>query len=462
MPDVRHIALFIAVLAGFITPFDLSAVNIALPSIGAEYDMDAVTMGWVATAYLLASAVFLLPFGRIADIYGRKKIFFAGLSLFTLISFLMIFSPSSTVIILLRIVQGAGASLIFGTAVAILTSVTPLPHRGTALGIYTTAVYTGLSCGPFIGGYLTATFGWRSIFLLNVPLGIFTLALILLFLDGEWADAQGETFDLGGSIQYGLTLICVMLGFTLLPGTEGLVLLAAGILMMVVFIGRERRIQYPLLDLGLWIQNRAFAFSNIAAFINYSATFSVTFFLSLYLQYIRGFDPWTAGAVMVVQPVAQAVVSPLAGRLSDRYPPGRIASAGMAMTAAGLGFLVVVDGTTSLYFIAADLILIGLGLGIFSSPNTNAIMSSVPKRLYGIAAGTLSTMRITGQVMSMGIAMMIIALFIGRIPITAALHDELLTSMQAAFAFFALLSLAGIFFSLVRCRNVSNPDACER
>jgi EmrB/QacA subfamily drug resistance transporter len=458
MPEARKIALFIAILAGFLTPFDLSAVNIALPSIGQEFAMDAVSMGWVATAYLLASAVFLLPFGRIADIHGRKKIFTLGLAVFTAASFLTLFAPGAPALILLRILQGAGASLIFGTAVAILTSVTPAAERGRALGIYTTAVYLGLSCGPFIGGWLTHLFGWRSIFLINVPLGLLTLAMIYRYLDGEWADAKGEPFDFGGSVQYGLTLICVMLGFTLLPDPEGFILLLAGTALLVVFISRERRISYPLLDLRLWTENRAFAFSNLAAFINYSATFSVTFFLSLYLQFVRGFDPWTAGAILVVQPLFQAAVSPLAGRLSDRATPGKIASAGMALTAAGLIALVFVGAATPIPVIAVILAIIGLGLGIFSSPNTNAIMGSVEKRLYGIAAGTLSTMRLLGQTISMGVAMMIIALFIGRVQITAAQHTQLITSMQVAFTLFAVLCIVGIFFSLVRYAPANPPE----
>ncbi len=450
MPDTKTIALFIAVLAGFLTPFDLSAVNIALPSIGQEFSMDAVSMGWVATAYLLASAVFLLPFGRLADIYGRKRIFFWGLAVFTAASALTIFAPSAQAVIVMRIVQGAGASLIFGTAVAILTSVTPGAERGRALGIYTTAVYLGLSCGPFIGGWLTHIFGWRSIFFINIPIGLITLTLILLFLDGEWADAAGEPFDLGGAVQYSLTLVCVMLGFTLLPDTEGFVLLGAGTLMLLLFLGRERRVRFPLLDISLWTGNRTFTFSTLAAFINYSATFSVTFFLSLYLQYVRGFDPWMAGAILVIQPLCQAAVSSRAGNLSDRIDPGKIASAGMGLTAAGLAALVLVGEATPIPAILAILAVIGLGLGIFSSPNTNAIMGSVEKRMYGIAAGTLSTMRLLGQTMSMGVAMMVITLFIGRIAITAAQHAQLVTAMHVAFALFALLCAFGIYLSLVR------------
>jgi MFS family permease len=348
--------------------------------------------------------------------------------------------------------------MIFGTAVAILTSVTPAKERGSVLGIYTTAVYIGLSCGPFIGGFLTQAFGWRSIFFINIPIGILAIALVLRFLDGEWADAKGETFDLEGAVLYGLTLVCIMYGFSLLPDAEGIILLIAGGLMMSVFISREQKIQNPLLDLSLWRRNRAFAFSNIAAFINYSATFSVTFFLSLYLQYNRGFDPWTAGTILVIQPVAQAVVSPFAGRLSDRAAPGTVASFGMGLTALALLALVFVSDGTVIPVIAGILILLGAGLGFFSSPNTNAVMSSVEKKNYGIASSTLGTMRLVGQTISMGIAMTIIALFIGRIQITTTQHVQLLISMQAAFGFFAILCIAGIFLSLVRCKP-ENPDS---
>ena len=344
--NARNTALFIAILAGFVTPFDLSAVNIALPTLAEEFSMDAIQMGWVSTAYLLASAVFLVPFGRIADIYGRKKVFAAGLAIFTLASFLMIFAPSALAVILLRVLQGFGSAMIFGTAVAILTSVTPPEHRGKALGIYTTAVYLGLSMGPFLGGILTDRFGWRSIFFVNIPIGILAVALVFLFLKGEWADCRGERFDLGGSIQYGLTLICVMYGFSLLPDREGFILLIAGAVMLVVFVAREFRISYPLWNIRLFAKNRVFLFSNLAALINYGATFAVTFFLSLYLQYIHGYSPEHAGMILVVQPVVMVLVSPAAGRLSDRIEPGKIASAGMALSALSLVLLAFTGSDT--------------------------------------------------------------------------------------------------------------------
>jgi EmrB/QacA subfamily drug resistance transporter len=448
--EPKKIALLIAVLAGFLTPFDLSAINIALPTIASEFSIDAVTIGWISSAYLLASAVFLVPFGRIADIHGRKKIFSAGLMIFTIASFVIVFSVSPPMIIFLRIVQGMGAALIFGTAVAILTSVTPPHERGKALGIYTTAVYLGLSMGPFLGGFLVTSFGWRSIFLVNVPLGILILAIIRTKLVGEWADARGESFDISGALLYGFALVCVMYGFSILPDVSGLVLVVLGTLGLAAFVWWEHHTPSPLINLSLFLKNRVFAFSNLAALINYSATFSVTFFLSFYLQYIKLLSPAVAGTILVTQPVVQAVFSSYAGRLSDRIEPGRIASAGMAITAGGLFLLSLLSADTSLTYLIGTLILLGLGFAFFSSPNTNAIMSSVIKPYYGVASGTLGTMRLVGQMLSMGIAMVIISLFIGRVMMTPEVGTQILMSIRAGFTFFALLCCCGVFFSLVR------------
>jgi EmrB/QacA subfamily drug resistance transporter len=449
-PSIRKVALFIAVLAGFMTPFDLSAVNIALPAIGSTFSMDAISLSWVSTAYLLASAIFLLPFGRIADITGRKKIFTLGISVFTLSSLLLVFAPSSLSVILLRFAQGAGSALIFGTAVAILTSVTPPQERGKVIGIYTTAVYIGLSLGPFIGGILTGYFGWQSIFLVNVPIGIFTIFLVLWKLPGEWAECRGEPFDALGAVLYGITMVTVMYGFSHLPAPSAIVLIVSGTVVLAAFILWELRIPYPLLNIRIIRANRVFGFSNLAAFINYSATFAVTFFLSLYLQYIKGFTPQSAGLILISQPVVMVLFSSYAGRLSDRIDPGKLASAGMAMSAVSLFMLVFITDTTVLVYIIASLIILGLGLAFFSSPNTTAIMSSVDRKFYGVASGMVGTMRLTGQMFSMGVAVIILAVFVGQSVITPDTYAEFLAGMQLAFLIFGVLCVAGIFFSLVR------------
>lgn len=446
----KRSALLVAALSSFLTPFMGSSVNIALPSIGREFGMDAVLLGWVATAYLLAAATFLVPFGKIADIHGRKRIFALGTSLFTVSSLLLALSASAAQVISFRVLQGIGSAMVFSTGVAILTSVFPAAERGRALGINVAAVYSGLSAGPFLGGFLTQHFGWRSIFFATLPLGLIILAAVAWKLKGEWAEARGERFDLAGALLYSLSLIAIMYGFSALPAMRGAWLIAGGALGIVAFLRWEAKAENPVLHVHLFAENRAFAFSNLAAMINYSATFAVGFLLSLYLQYARGFTPQRAGLILVCQPVVQALFSPFAGRLSDRMEPRTVASIGMAFTAMGLFLFTFLTEGMPLGLLIAGLILLGFGFALFSSPNANAIMSSVDRRFYGVASGTLGTTRLTGQMLSMGIVMLILALHVGGGRMTPEALPRFLKSARASFTIFAALCCGGILASLAR------------
>jgi EmrB/QacA subfamily drug resistance transporter len=446
----KRLVLIIAILAGFLTPFDGSAVNIALPTIGSSFHMDAVALSWVATAYLLASALFLVPFGKIADIYGRKKVFLYGIGIFTAASLVMTLVVSPEQLIAVRVVQGLGSSMIFGTAVAILTSVCPPGERGKALGMYITAVYLGLSLGPFLGGILTDNLGWQSIFYVNVPIGIAVILLVCWKLKGEWAECNGEPFDITGSLIWGVTLIAIMYGFSILPSVTGILLVLAGIVGAVAFVRYEKQQAFPVLNISLFSKSRVFAFSNLAALINYSATFAIAFLLSLDLQYTKGFSPESAGFIIVAAPFIQMLVSPFAGRFSDRYDSQIISSVGMGCTAVGLFMLIFLTENTPLWYIIIALVIVGLGFGLFSSPNTNAIMSAVEKRYYGVASGIVGTMRLLGQMLSMGIAMMIFSIVIGRVEITPAYYPQFVASLQYAFILFTGLCVVGIFASLAR------------
>ncbi|HZD59466.1 MAG TPA: MFS transporter [Anaerolineae bacterium] len=446
----KRSALFVAALAAFLTPFMGSAINVALTSIQREFAMDAVLLSWVATSFLLAAAMFLVPFGRIADIYGRKKIFVYGILTYTVSCLLSVFSTSATLLIFSRVLQGIGSAMVFSTGMAIVTSVFPVSERGKALGINVASVYLGLSLGPVLGGFLTTHLGWRSLFLLNLPLGLIVLALVFWKIKGEWAEARGERFDLTGSAIYAFTLTAIMYGFSRLPAMQGTWLLLAGVLGISMFVIWEMRVDSPVLDVNIFRNNRAFTLSNLAALINYSATFAVTFLLSLYLQYIKGLDPQETGMVLIFQPVVMAAFSPLAGRVSDKIEPQVVASAGMALTTAGLFLLTFLNEGTPLGFIIAGLILLGFGFALFSSPNTNAVMSSVEKRFYGIASGTLGTMRLTGQMLSMGIATLLFALYIGRVQITPEYYPLFMKSLKVAFIIFAISCFGGVFASLAR------------
>ena len=454
----KTVVLVAATLAAFLTPFMGSSINIALPKIGREFEMDAVLLGWVATAYLIAAAMFLVPFGRIADIYGRKKIFTLGILLFSIASLLSGLSTSAYMLIAFRVLQGIGGAMIFGTGVAILTSVFPVGERGRVLGINVAAVYIGLSIGPFAGGFLTEHFGWRSVFYANVPLGLVVLGLILWKLKGDWAMAKGERFDFTGSVIYGIMLVAIMYGFSRLPDMLGGWLILIGFVALVAFVWWEMRAKSPVLNVNLFRHNIVFAFSNLAALINYSATFAVSFLLSLYLQYIKGFSPDRAGLVLISAPLVQAVFSPLAGRLSDRIEPRVLASLGMAISAAGVIMLIFLGHGTSLAFIVVSLVILGFGFALFSSPNTNAVMSSVENRYYGVASATLATMRQVGMTLSMGIAMLLFAVYIGRVQITPEYYDAFLKSVRVAFIVFGCLCLGGIFASLARGRVRRAPE----
>jgi MFS family permease len=391
-----------------------------------------------------------MPFGRLGDIIGRKKVFSFGILLFTTSTFLILFSHNILSLITLRIFQGIASAMIFGTSLAIITSVFQPGERGKAMGINITATYLGLSCGPVIGGLLTQYFGWRSIFVFLVPFGIISLVLIQRKIKTEWAEALGEKFDWTGSVIYGATLAFFMYGFSRLPHSVGLMFILSAVILAVIFLAMENKITNPVFDIRLILRNRVFAFSGIAALINYSATSAITFFISLYLQYLKGMDARTAGLIMISQPIAMTLLSPVAGRLSDKMNPGVIASAGMGITASGLILLCFVTQATPNYVIVLLLLLMGIGFGLFSSPNSNAIMSSVEKRFLGIASGVVGTMRMVGQMMSMGIAMMLISLYIGQQPIAPTTFPGLIAAMRTGFVIFSVLSVFGVFASLAR------------
>lgn len=447
---LKVIVLVVSSISAFLIPIVVSSVNIALPSIAKEFSLNAVLMSWVVTSYIIAAAIFLVPFGRIADIYGRKRFFAGGVLLFSLTSLLCSLSSSISMLLFSRVLQGISAAMIFGTGTAILTSVYPANERGKALGINVAATYLGLSVGPFFGGLLTHYFGWRSIFGAIVPFGLLAFGLVLWKVKGEWAEAEGEGFDLPGSLIYATAILAVMCGFFELPALSGFGLLLAGLAGLFFFARWELKTVHPVLDVRLFKENVTFAFSNLAALINYSATYAVGFVLSLYLQYIKGFSADRAGMIMVAQPVMQFIFSPLAGWLSDRLEPRFLASAGMMLTAAGLLLLVPLSSDTAVGYIVSCLLLLGLGFALFSSPNTNAVMSSVEKKFYGVASGTLSTMRLAGQMLSMGILTLILVLFLGRVQIVPSYFPAFIRSAKTAFAVFAFLCFLGIFASLAR------------
>lgn len=446
----KNMLLLVVVLTSFINPFLGAAVNISLPSIAGNFHMNAITMSWVSMTFLLSSAVFLVPAGKIADIIGRKRMFLLGNIIVTAGSVLCAVSVSTPMLLMARVVQGAGGAMMFATGMALITSAFPPNERGKAIGFNVSAVYLGLSAAPFLGGILTQYMGWRSLFYITVPFGIFIIIMTMVSLKEEWADAKGEKFDYKGSVIYMVFMSMMMYGFTKLPDTLAIVFTAVGLIGLIWFIIVELRTPFPVLNIRLFKGNRVFAFSNLAALINYAATFAIGFLLSLYLQYVKGMSPRDAGLMLIAQPLMMTLFASFAGRLSDKYNSNILSSLGMAIIVVGLFLLTFINISTANAYIIFSLIILGIGFGIFSSPNTNAIMSAVEKRYLGIASATVGTMRLTGQMISMGMATLIIHLYIGEAADIPDHRIEFMKSIQVAFILFAALCAMGVFASLAR------------
>lgn len=451
--SVKHYVLIIAALSSFLTPFMGSSVNVALPTIAAQFKIDAIVQNWIPASYLLSAAIFAVPFGRISEIYGMKKVFNYGVVIFTLFSFLSALTPDAIFLIIFRVFQGIGSAMMFVTGLALLTRVYPPKDRGKAIGINIAVVYIGLSIGPVLGGIFTTYLGWQSIFFFAVPVGLLTLGITLWKLKDEWADAEGEKFDIVGSVFYSTALFLLMYGFSILPDLSGIWMIVIGIIILIGFIKWELNYSSPVFNMKLF-KNYTFAFSSLAALINYSSTFAVALLLSYYLQYIKAFDPQTTGIILVAQPIIMAIVAPMAGRLSDKKDPQFLAAVGMAINTVGLFILSFLTENTGLELIISALIILGLGFGLFSSPNTNAIMGSVEKKYYGIASGTVSSMRLIGQTFSVGVVTIVFAFVMGPVVISPESYGLLLKSIPICFTIFAIMCFIGIFAARAKSNTV--------
>jgi EmrB/QacA subfamily drug resistance transporter len=450
--------LTLAFIIGGLGAFMFSAINVALPAINLQFQPNAVLLTWVVTSYLLSMAVFLIPGGRLADMIGLKKITIYGVIIFLGGTILAIFSNSIILLIVARLIQGVGSALISATMVAMLSMTFPVKERGRAMGIYVSSVYAWLAAGPLLGGFLTQHLGWVSLFYFTIPLGLVTLWLLLWKVKGDWALAHGEKFDYTGSLIFGLALIALIYGPSRLPGPAGVAVTVAGILGIFLFLYWENRIESPILHVRLFKSNRIFVFSNLASLITYSSTFSISYFLSLYLQLVKGYSAEHAGIILVAQPLVQTLVSPVTGRLSDKLEARLVASGGMVLILLGiLSFVFLSDGT-SLVQIVVTLVVLGIGYGLFVPTNMNAIMGAVTPKYYAVASSVTGTMRTIGQTLSMGIALVVTAVVIGSVVLTGEYHPGFLTSTRIAFSVAAVLCLAGVLASLARGQKKTPPD----
>jgi len=443
--------ILVVVITAFITTFTGSALNLSIPSMGSEFHASASSVGWIVTGYILAAAVLSVPFGRLADLTGRKKILVIGIFIFSLCSGGSVFAHSMLMLLFFRITQGIGAAMIFSTNMAVLISAFTPEKRGKVLGYSIASTYIGLSAGPVVGGFLNHYLGWRSIFIVTFTVSIIAFFIAAKKLPAKKAESNRENMDILGNILYILMLTLIMFGLSSISTfTYSKYLILLGIILFVLFVRHELKVEYPIIKVRLFAHNISYSFSNLAALMNYGATFALGYLLSIYLQVVVGFSSQISGLILISQPLMMAILSPYAGRLSDRISPFKLASFGMGLCALGLFPFIFISEDFPFPFIIASLIVVGVGFAFFSSPNTNAVMACVNKADYGVASSILATMRSIGHSMSMAIVTFIVAMVMGNTTLTDAEPELLVQTMHIAFIIFTCVCAVGVFISLQR------------
>jgi EmrB/QacA subfamily drug resistance transporter len=448
-------ALAAVAIGTFMSTLDSSIVNVAMPTLASEFQVEITTVEWVAMAYMLTVTGLLISLGRLSDMVGRKRIYNLGLLIFTAGSALCALAGGIGVLIAARVVQGVGAAMLAANGAAILTSAFPRTERGQAMGLNGTIVGAGLTVGPSLGGVLIHAFGWRSIFTINLPVGLVGLLLATLLLRPDEPCPEQERFDFAGAL--GL-LVC--LAGLLLALSHGeawgwssrpiLALFGVSLFSGAHFLRTEARVPYPTIDLSLF-RNRLFSAASVSAVASYVAIASVVFTMPFYLQQLRGFSTAHMGLMLTVIPLTMVVVSPVSGWLSDRIGSRVLASAGMASIALGLVLLSHLGTQATPLAIMGRLFLVGLGNGLFASPNSSAIMGAVPPQRLGVASGMISTVRTTGMVLGVAIAGAVIAVRRAAL-VAAGLAPETAfgSALAGALLVTAAIAAAGIVPSLVR------------
>lgn len=456
--------MLVACIGSLMGTLDSTIVSVSLPTITKDLGMDGSAALWVPAAYLVTMAVLLLTVGRYSDMYGRKKVYAAGFSLFTIGSLFCALAGDGTQLVACRIFQGIGGAFITATSAAIITNSMPPAIRGRALGFFTMSVYAGLSLGPPLGGFLTDSFGWRSIFLLNLPIGIVVVTLALIWLKEGALPEMRKRFDIAGAVAFSVVLVALMVALTLV-GRQGwedplpFALLGVAVAGFPIFVTIERRRgSWAMFDLSLVLRNRLFAAANLSALLNYLAYFNISFMLSFYLQRVLEFSIVTTGFILLALPVTMTVVAPISGMWSDRLGSRTLATSGMVLVAMSMLAMTTFGLHTEIWHLLLLLSLLGMGMGLFSSPNTSAVMGCVRRDQLGVASGTVSLMRTVGMSLSLVVMGLAISVF-GSPEVMAALGNggsgsldpqQFLDGMRASLIISSIIALVGAGTSSMR------------
>jgi MFS family permease len=458
----RRLILFTTSLAAFQTPYNSTVLSFITPVLGRYFHVPLYILVYVPIVYLIPLPTLMIALGRLSDIYGRARVFKVGFALFVIGSIIGALAPNVYILILSSLLMGIASSILSPGSAAIVSQVFPEGERGVALGINAMSVYLGLTSAPFLGGIITQFLGWRSVLLITTILSILGLVISFISMRGIDILRRRIPIDVYGSTTYALALLSIVM-YLLLSAMNNwfnyIYLLIIGVALLILFVLIENKIRNPMLELSLFTRNISFMAGNLTALLNYISTYSIPFLLSLYLQAVLGYNPFMAGLILVSEPIFMAALSPISGRLSDRYGSREIAALGMGIIGVAFVMLLVLN-IRNLMNIAISLAVLGIGFGFFSAPNTNSVMGSVTSDKYGVASGVLGTMRFTGQLLSITVASAILINYLGRyaalylftgIPlINTVIYQSFLLGLRVMLIISAILSFIGVYTSLLR------------
>lgn len=453
MDGQQRLVLLIAIITGFIAPFMSSAMNLSVTDIGTEFNAPATVSTWIVNSYTLATAAFSICMGRIADIRGRRRMILVGMVLYGAFSLACIFAPNIYVLIGGRFCMGISAAIMLSSNVPLMLLYFPPQIKGRMLGLTVSAVYVGLALGPTVGGIINDMLGWHWIFVLAVLVSALTVALTLRLADDRVADSA-ESMDNRGNALFITSILLCMVGLSELNQQSwAWVALALGIALLAAFVIVEWHTPSPVMQVRLFASNIGYAFSNLANLLNFGATYAIGYVMAIYLQNVQGLDAGVAGLLVIVQPIMQTLVSPLAGRLSDRFSPYVLSSVGLLIVTGGLVAMCFVHVGTSLGTVVLGFALIGCGVGIFSSPNNNAILTCAGRDHYSEANATISTMRGIGQSISMALTSFLLSFELGDVVFSQADPNLLSDAIHLIVIACTVISVLSAVISLCRGRE---------
>ncbi len=407
-PTWKWFILINVLIGATMSALDVSIVNVAMPTLKSEFNTTMSVIEWVAMAYMLTLTIFLPFFGRLADMFGRSKLYNAGFVVFTVGSLFCGMSMSAGMLIGARVLQAVGAGLLQANSVALITQAFPGNERGKAIGIQGAVQAIAMAVGPFVGGVLIATVGWRAVFYINIPIGILGTIAALYILPPNQKTDKKETIDYLGTIFFASGLAFLVLTFNEVVelgwgSTTIMVYFINACILLGLFVLTELRVKHPLIDLKLF-KNSTFLIGNLTGMMSYYVLFAVLFLMPFYLEKVLNFSPALTGSLLTPIPLAMAFVAPFAGHISDKYGSRIMTASGMLVSAVACFALMFLGVQVHLPILIGELILLGVGMGMFTPPNNSAIMGAAPKEKLGLAGGVLNMMRSLGLIFGVDIS----------------------------------------------------------